>query len=112
MCVNKQFYSIINDPYLWKRRILRKNKKCNVAFLMTELFDGETTYLCWLLNIKYILILTVIIENTFKWKQCDWHLDVEYDYWSKYEANTTTTVFSGSHFSEVDAVLLTSVNYI
>lgn len=59
MCVNKQFYNIVNDPYLWKRRILRKNMECNVAFLMTEEFDGEITYLGWSLNIKYILILIV-----------------------------------------------------
>ncbi|KAL5243580.1 hypothetical protein ACI65C_010990 [Semiaphis heraclei] len=84
MYVNKQFYDIINDNYLWKKRAMRKFNDCNVAFMLSNAYN----------------------ENTFDWKQFTWHTELEDNCWSEYETKTTTTVFSGAHFSEVDAVIM------
>lgn len=51
----------------------------------------------------------IFIEETFNWKKFAWHTELE-DYWSNYETNTTSTIFRGAHFSEVDAVIMTTVN--
>lgn len=42
MHVNKQFYDIISDIYLWKRRVMRKFNDCNVAFMLTNNYNGKT----------------------------------------------------------------------
>lgn len=84
MYVNKQFYDIISDNYLWKKRAMSKFNDCNVAFMLTSAYN----------------------ENTFNWKQFAWHTELEDSCWSEYETKTTTTVFSGAHFSEVDAVIM------
>ncbi|XP_060867183.1 F-box/WD repeat-containing protein 9-like [Metopolophium dirhodum] len=84
MYVNKQFYDIISDNYLWKKRVMRTFNDCNVPFMLKRNYN----------------------ENTFNWKQFAWHTELEDSCWSEYETKTTTTVFSGTHFSEVDAVLM------
>jgi len=64
---------------------------------------------------KYILVFLVCFhftENTFNWKQFAWHTELEDSCWSEYETKTTTTVFSGAHFSEVDAVIMAKVNIL
>jgi len=55
MFVNKQFYGIIGDNYLWKRRALRKYNGSDVAFMLTDSYN----------------------ENTFNWKQFVWHTELE-----------------------------------
>ncbi|XP_008187735.1 F-box/WD repeat-containing protein 9 isoform X2 [Acyrthosiphon pisum] len=82
--VNKRFYDIISDTYRWKKRAMRTCNDCDIPFMMTENYN----------------------ENTFNWMQYAWHTEVEDSCWSEYETKTTTTVFSGAHFSEVDAVLM------
>lgn len=41
MYVNKQFYDIISDNYLWKKRAMRTFNDCNVAFMLTSAYNGE-----------------------------------------------------------------------
>lgn len=41
MYVNKQFYDIISDNYLWKKRAMHKFNDCNVAFMLTSAYNGE-----------------------------------------------------------------------
>lgn len=41
MYVNKQFYDIISDNYLWKKRAMRIFNDCNVAFMLTSAYNGE-----------------------------------------------------------------------
>lgn len=55
MYVNKQFYDIISDNYLWKKRAMRKFNDCNVAFMLSSAFNGEAgrTSMC------------IGVENTF-----------------------------------------------
>lgn len=66
---------------------------------------------CWYRkDILTFLICLNFTENVFNWKQFVWHSEVEEDCWSKFETNTNTTIFSGAHFSEVDAVIMTRVN--
>ncbi|CAI6348790.1 unnamed protein product [Macrosiphum euphorbiae] len=84
MYVNKQFYDIINNYYLWKKRGMRTTNDCEVAFMRAMNYE----------------------EDTFNWKQFVWHTELEDSCWSEYETKTTTTVFSGAHFSEVRAVLM------
>lgn len=43
MFVNKRFYDIIGDTYLWKKRIANKLNNCDVAFMMTNTFDGKSS---------------------------------------------------------------------
>lgn len=44
MYVNKLFYTIISDTYLWKKKFTNKFHDDNVAFMMTKAYDGKTTY--------------------------------------------------------------------
>lgn len=55
MYVNKQFYDIISDNYLWKKRALHKFNNCNVAFMSTSAYNGEAKQ----------LLVCIGIENTF-----------------------------------------------
>lgn len=55
MYVNKQFYAVISDTYLWRKRILRKFNDCDVAFMMTDAYNGEAKW----------PLLYVGIENKF-----------------------------------------------
>jgi len=41
MYVNKQFYDIISDNYLWKKRVMRTFNDCNVPFMLTRSYNGE-----------------------------------------------------------------------
>lgn len=41
MYVNKKFYDIICDNYLWKKRFMRKFNDCDVAFMMTNIYNGK-----------------------------------------------------------------------
>lgn len=41
MYVNKQFYGIISDNYLWKKRTMSKYQDCDVAFMLTDTYNGE-----------------------------------------------------------------------
>lgn len=65
MYVNKQFYDIISDTYLWKKRVIRKFNDCDVAFMMTNTYNGETNQLavvvCWYK--KYILVFLVSVSQ-------------------------------------------------
>ncbi|XP_050534778.1 F-box/WD repeat-containing protein 9-like [Daktulosphaira vitifoliae] len=85
MFVCKQFHEVINDRYLWKKRVMQKFDDCDVAFMLTDKYH----------------------EETFNWKQFAWHTELEEECWSNYQKNTETSVFSGAHFSEVDAVIMT-----
>ena len=55
MYVNKQFYDIISDNYLWKKRVMRKFNDCNVAFMLTSAYNGETRQ----------SLMCIGVENTF-----------------------------------------------
>lgn len=44
MYVNKQFYDIISDNYLWKKRTMRKFNDCDVAFMLTDNYNGEAKW--------------------------------------------------------------------
>ncbi|VVC32735.1 WD40-repeat-containing domain,WD40 repeat, conserved site,WD40/YVTN repeat-like-containing domain,G- [Cinara cedri] len=83
--VNKQFYDIISDVYLWKKRVMQNFNDCEVAFMRTDTYNS----------------------SVFNWRQFAWHTELENDCWSNYKANTTSTIFKGAHFSEVDALILT-----
>lgn len=39
--VNKRFYDIIGDTYLWRKRVTHKFNGCDMAFMMTNTFNGE-----------------------------------------------------------------------
>lgn len=41
MLVNKQFYDVISDIYLWKRRVMRTFNDCDVAFMLIDNYNGE-----------------------------------------------------------------------
>jgi len=41
MYVNKQFYDIINNYYLWKKRGMRSTNDCEVAFMWAMNYEGE-----------------------------------------------------------------------
>lgn len=44
MYVNKQFYEIISDNYLWKKRTMNKFNDCDVAFMLTDTYNGNDKY--------------------------------------------------------------------
>lgn len=56
------------------------------------------------------LVCSCLAEDTFNWKQFAWCTELENNCWSKHETNTTNTVYTGAHFSEVDAVIMDKVN--
>ncbi|XP_050423701.1 F-box/WD repeat-containing protein 9-like [Adelges cooleyi] len=85
MYVCKKLNGIISDNYLWKKRALEKFNNCDVAFTLTNDFK----------------------EETFNWKQFAWHTELEENCWSDYQINTDNLIFNGTHYSEVDAVMMT-----
>jgi len=55
MYVNKQFYDIINDNYLWKKRAMRKFNDCNVAFMLSSAYNGEARRTSMCTDVDYTL---------------------------------------------------------
>jgi len=55
MYVNKWFYDIINNYYLWKKRGMRTTNNCDVAFMLSMNYEGEARQPS----------MCITVENTF-----------------------------------------------
>lgn len=67
MYVNKQFYDIINDNYLWKKRAMRKFNDCNVAFMLSNAYNGEARQTSMCIVVDYTLwyfLFVSILQKT------------------------------------------------
>lgn len=66
MYVNKQFYDIISDTYLWKKRVMRKFNDCEVAFMKTDSYNGEAIKMVAIGKRKKNLLILSCVSNSQK----------------------------------------------